>query len=129
MLNRNIYRGTETVLLVEDEDQVKEIIRNVLIGYGYNVIDSSGGDEAFEKAENYKGQIHILITDIMMPDINGKELAEKIIAIRPELKVLFMSGYTDSSIVQNGVLESGISFINKPFDIPDFLKKLREILD
>ena len=121
--------GTETILLVEDEDVVREMASSVLNSYGYNVIEASYHVEAEEAFEKHQGIIDIMVTDVIMPQMSGKELAKKLLLSKPELKVLFMSGYTDGAIVHHGVLEKGINFIQKPF-MPDALaKKIRDVLD
>lgn len=121
-------RATETVLLVEDEEGVRQLTHDYLETSGYTVIQAADGHTALELARMHQGPIHILATDIVMPGISGRELAERVARIRPEMKVLFMSGYTDQSVVQHGMLESGSVLLQKPFTMGALAAKLREIL-
>lgn len=119
----------ETILLVEDEDVVRSLVREILNMQGYNVLEAANGVKALPVCEKHEGQIHLMLTDVVMPQMGGRELAERVARLRPATKVLFMSGYTDDAIVHHGVLDAGISFIQKPF-APDVLaRKVREILD
>ena len=121
-------RGSETVLLVEDEEGVRQLTREYLETYGYTVIQAADGHAALELARVHHGPIHLLVTDIVMPGISGRELADRAVKIRPELKVLYMSGYTDQAVVQHGMLESGSVLLQKPFTMGALAAKLREIL-
>jgi two-component system, cell cycle sensor histidine kinase and response regulator CckA len=121
--------GTETVLLAEDELQVREFSSRVLRRLGYNVLEASNGQEALIVAKQTAGTIDILLTDVVMPQIGGKPLSEKLTLERPEIKVLFLSGYTADSIVHHGVLEEGVAFLHKPFTAGDLARKVREVLD
>jgi two-component system cell cycle sensor histidine kinase/response regulator CckA len=121
-------RGTETVLLVEDDEPVRTLAREVLSIQGYTVLDATSPGEALRLAAAYPETIHLLLTDVVMPQMNGRQVADHLLAARPGLKVLFMSGYTDAAIVQHGVLEPGTQFLQKPFT-PDRLgRKVREAL-
>jgi two-component system cell cycle sensor histidine kinase/response regulator CckA len=120
--------GTETVLLVEDEDQVRAILRQILEEQGYHVLSASQGDEALAIAQE-PGDIQLMITDVVMPQMSGRELAERLVAERPTLRVLFMSGYTDDAIVRHGLLDDNLNFIQKPFDSATVARKVREVLD
>jgi PAS domain S-box-containing protein len=122
-------RGNETVLLVEDEDGVRTLTRHVLADRGYLVLEASDGEEALGVASRHPGPIHLLLTDVVMPGMGGRELADRIAALRPEAKVLYVSGYTDDAIVRHGVLEEQVSFLQKPFSTIALASKVREVLD
>ncbi len=122
-------RGVETVLLVEDEATVRRMTREVLEMSGYTVLEAANGSEAQMVCERHEGIIHLLLTDVVMPLMGGHEVAEKLAGSRPEMKVLYMSGYTDDAIVHHGVLDEGTAFLEKPF-MPDSLaRKVRNVLD
>lgn len=121
-------RGTETVLLVEDEDQVRAILKQILENQGYHVLSASHGEEALAISQE-PGDIQLMITDVVMPQMSGRELAERVIAARPSLRVPFMSGYTDDAIVRHGLLDEKLNFIQKPFDSATVSRKVREVLD
>jgi two-component system, cell cycle sensor histidine kinase and response regulator CckA len=121
--------GTETILVAEDEALVRELTRTVLETHGYNVIEAANGGSALLLLESYKERIDLLLTDVVMPEISGRELAERAKAIRPDIKILFMSGYTDNSIVHRGVIDEGMQFIQKPFSTENLATKVREVLD
>src|SRR4030042_1521468 len=122
-------RGAETILLVEDEKAVRMMIRKTLQSKGYTVLEAQHGQEALDICEHYSGPIHLMVTDVVMPQMSGKELAEQLAPNRPEMKILYMSGYPDNSIVQHGVLEPGTEFLQKPFTLNTLEAKVREILD
>ncbi len=122
-------RGSESVLVVEDEDSVREIVNRVLSGKGYRVLMASDGNEGLRISREYDGPIDLLLTDMVMPRMGGRELATRLEAERAGMKVLFMSGYTGDAISHQGVLESGLSFIQKPFRTDALLRKVREVLD
>lgn len=123
-----IPRGNETILLVEDEEQVRRAAVEVLNVLGYQVFEAGNGNQAIQLAEIYTQPIHLLLTDVVMPKMNGKELAEKVKALHPETAILFMSGYTDDIIAHHGILEENISFIGKPFSPATLAIKVREAL-
>jgi len=124
-----IPRGTETLLLVEDEEQVRRIITEVLERQGYKVLAALNGEEALKIAQDEQIEIHLLLTDVVMPQMGGRELAETLSKSRPQLKVLYMSGYTDDAIVRHGLMEETLNFIQKPFDSVMVARKVREVLD
>jgi len=122
-------RGSETVLVVEDEPAVRSVAVRVLSGLGYQVLEASSGLDALQVAATWGQMIHLLLTDVIMPEMNGKALAEQLTALYPALKVLFISGYTDETISRRGVLEEGVAFLQKPFTPSRLAHKVREVLD
>ena len=125
---RELPRGSETVLLVEDEKGVRELAREYLELTGYTVIAAEDGHTALELAAMHVGPIQLLMTDVVMPGISGRELAGRVKTIRPEIKVLFMSGYTDQAVVHHGILDTDAALLQKPFTMAALAAKLREIL-
>jgi len=124
-----LHRGDETILVVEDNNEVREVAVRILSGQGYRVLEASQGLDAFLICTEHDGPIHLLLTDVVMPKMSGRELAETLMSIRPRIKVLYMSGYTDNAIVHHGVLETGMDFIQKPFAVDTLARKVREVLD
>jgi DNA-binding NtrC family response regulator len=121
--------GTETVMIAEDEPMVRKLAHETLEAYGYTVIETESVAEALDIAATYEDEIHLLLTDVIMPGMNGRELYEKLKKRRPDLIVLYMSGYTDNVIVHHGVLDEGVNFLQKPFTIRGLAKKVRSVLD
>jgi two-component system cell cycle sensor histidine kinase/response regulator CckA len=126
---RRLPRGMETVLLAEDEGPLLRIARDILARQGYAVLAARTPGEALALAENHTGKIHLLLTDVVMPEMNGRELMESLHARLPSMKVLFMSGYTADVVAHHGVLDSGVHFIEKPFSPSALAEKVREVLD
>lgn len=122
-------RGTETILLVEDEAPVRSLVRETLQSYGYNVLEAQGADHAISIFQEYNDPIHLLLTDVVMPQVSGKELAKRMSPAHPEAEILFMSGYTDNAIVRHGVLDANTFFLQKPFMPKTLVTKVREVLD
>ena len=121
--------GSETVLIVEDEPVVRHLAVRYLAEHGYQVLQAADGPEALEISRAHEGDVHLLVTDVVMPQMNGRELAERLAAERPGLRVLYVSGYTDHAVVRHGVLEEGIAFLSKPFDLGQLARTVREVLD
>ena len=128
-ISLDALRGEETVLLVEDERNVRRLAKRILSENGYSVLEAKDGFQALQVSRKHKGKIHLLLTDVVMPSMSGKELAEKIEILHRGIKVVFFSGYTDNAIVHHRVLEPGTAFIQKPFTPLHLLKKIREVLD
>ena len=122
-------RGTEVVLLVEDEDAVRKLARAMLEMFGYTVIEARHGKEGLSVCENHEGRIDILVTDVLMPGIGGRELAERAALLRPEMSVLFMSGHTDDAVLDLGIKLRGTPFLQKPFTVTQLARKVRAVLD
>ncbi len=125
----SLKQGVETILLVEDEELVRNLSRQVLEACGYCVIEAKDGFEALELCQINGPEIDLLLTDVVMPMMSGRELAEKILRTHPHIKILFTSGYTEDAIVQHGVRESELNFIQKPFSFNEIAHKVRELLD
>jgi two-component system cell cycle sensor histidine kinase/response regulator CckA len=121
--------GTETVLLVEDEDSLRDLMEEILPHYGYRVITAQDGNAALKVLERHDGPVHLVLTDVVMPGMNGKELHDRLRNLHPGVRVLFMSGYTDDHIAHHGILEPGTPFIQKPFSMTKLAGKLRQVLD
>jgi PAS domain S-box-containing protein len=122
-------RGTETVLVVEDEAPVRSIARQVLERHGYTVLEAPSAEAALDLVTRYSGTIHLLLTDVVMPGLNGRELATKLASLRPDARVIFMSGYTDDAVTRHGVLEPGSAYVQKPFTPDAIARRVREVLD
>jgi len=122
-------RGTETVLVAEDVAAVRAVTREMLRRYGYTVLEAADGAAALRLAAEHPAPIHLLLTDVVMPDVNGRDLADQLARARPNVKVLFMSGYTDDAVVRHGVLQQGIAYLQKPFTPRSLAGKVRAVLD
>jgi len=122
-------RGSETILLIEDEDGVRNVARHILQKAGYQVTEAKTHAEALALAGRNDICLDLLLTDVVMPKMSGRHLAEQIVSMRPEIKVLFMSGYTDDMILQHGVLDAGVAFIQKPLTPDSLTRKVRQVLD
>ncbi len=121
--------GSETILIVEDDNGLRKFAQNVLQQHGYKVLDAENGEDALRVSQAHEGPIHLMITDVVMPRMGGKEAAERLQAFYPRMKVIYMSGYTDNAIVEHGVLAPGLNFLQKPFTPESLARKVREMLD
>jgi CheY-like chemotaxis protein len=121
--------GDETILVVEDEEVIRELAREVLGQKGYHILTARHGADALVVSEQHKGPIHLLLTDVIMPGMSGKDLAEQLLALRSNLKATYMSGYADAAIFQNGRVPESASYLQKPFTPDSLLRKVRGVLD
>jgi CheY-like chemotaxis protein len=121
--------GTETVLLAEDEAAVRSVARQALQRHGYTVLEAPSGEAALDLAQRHSGRIHLLLTDVVMPGMSGRALALRLAALRPDMRTIYMSGYTDDAITRHGVLEHGVTYVQKPFSPDALARKVREVLD
>src|SRR5215471_5342283 len=128
-LSPEYQSGTETILLVEDLESLRNVIADSLEQLGYRVLSASSGEEAVALSNSYSGEIHLLLADVLMPQMKGPELAQKILAGRPQLKVVYVSGYPERVLAPYGVLEPGTILIQKPFSIKILSAKLRQALE
>jgi two-component system cell cycle sensor histidine kinase/response regulator CckA len=126
---RKSASGTETLLLVEDEDAVRALTRHALKMCGYTVLEAGHSDEAIRICKHHEGVIHLLVSDVVMPQMGGRQLAERLLAMRPKMRVLYLSGYTDDAVVRHGILQAEVAFLQKPFTINALANKVREVLD
>jgi two-component system cell cycle sensor histidine kinase/response regulator CckA len=122
-------RGTETILLAEDEETVRDFAALTLRGLGYTVLVADNGAEALRQAAAHEGEIHLLLTDVVMPGAGGRVVAERLAELRPNLKVLYASGYTDDAMVRHGILSEAMNFLQKPFTPAALTHMVREVLD
>ncbi len=121
--------GSETILLAEDETVLLKLTGHVLRSYGYTVLEAARGHEAIRISAQHQGPIHLLISDVVMPELGGPQLALRIASLRPGIKTLFLSGYTDDTVVRHGVLHAEVAFLQKPFSPTMLAQKVREVLD
>ena len=126
---REMPRGAETILLAEDEEMLRALAREVLEMNGYTVLAAANGAEALQLCAQHQGLIHLLLTDVIMPEMSGYTLAEHLQHLRPEMRVLYMSGYTSDAIVHHGVPDESVNFIQKPFTPDALALKVRAVLD
>jgi DNA-binding response OmpR family regulator len=122
-------RGSETILVVEDDEMIRNLVQKVLRANGYTVLVAANGGDAERVSGQHEGPIHLLMTDVVLPGLNGREVARRVVAARAGIRVLYLSGYTDDAIVHHGVLESGVEFLQKPFTPAVLGRKVREVLD
>jgi two-component system, cell cycle sensor histidine kinase and response regulator CckA len=120
--------GTETILLVEDEESVRQLVRDTLEAKGYRVFEGESGEAGLAVANGFDGNIDLIITDVVMPGISGRELVEQLAKSRPTAKVLYLSGYTEDAILSDGSIEQGTAFLQKPFSLRSLARKVREVL-
>jgi CheY-like chemotaxis protein len=125
----DLLRGSETILLCEDQPEVRRLTRRILGAQGYDVLVAGDGQEALLLADAWTGPIHLLVTDVVMPGLTGPDVARQLATARPTMKVLYLSGYADESIVRHGVLDSGVAFLQKPFTTELLARKVREVLN
>jgi two-component system cell cycle sensor histidine kinase/response regulator CckA len=121
-------RGNETILVAEDEDGVRELLRKILIEHGHTVLEARHGKDALLLESRYERPIHLLVTDVVMPEMSGGELVERLTQRRPDIRVLYISGYTDDEVVRRGIRRTAGAFIQKPFTATDLMRKVREVL-
>jgi len=121
--------GSETVFIVEDDDRLRNLTRKILERYGYSVLEAENGEDALRVSEAHDGPIDLMLTDVVMPKMSGRETAERLQPLYPQMKVIYMSGYTDNAIVHHGVLAPGLNFLEKPFSQEGLARKVREVLD
>jgi CheY-like chemotaxis protein len=124
-----LLRGGETILVVEDEEEVRRLAVRILEKQGYKILEASCVNDALMLCKEHKEPIHMILTDVVMPGMSGRQLAEQLMSFYPKMKVLYMSGYTNHAIAQHGILEDGVHYIQKPFTIGGLTRKMREILD
>ncbi len=129
VMKEELPRGSETILIVEDNEEVRKLAMRVLEKQGYNVLEASNGDDALHLPKERKESVHLILVDVVMPGISGRQFVEQFKEVCRDCKVLYMSGYTDNTIVHHGVLEKGMNYIQKPFTVEGLARKVREVLD
>jgi DNA-binding NtrC family response regulator len=122
------YRGTETILVVDDEESLRTVVVDLLSQLGYNILSAPGGHEALALAGEYPGRIDLLLTDVVMDPVPGPALAESLTRARPDMKVVFISGYANTALAPDGILKAGTVLVHKPFTMKILSAKLREVL-
>jgi len=120
--------GCETILLVEDEESVRQLVRDTLVAKGYQVIEGENGEAGVIAATRHKGRINLVITDVVMPGMGGREMVKQLGQSRPDMKVLYLSGYTEDAIISDRSIENGTAFLQKPFTLQNLSRKVREVL-
>src|SRR5262249_7409386 len=125
----DLPHGTETILLVEDEEAVRQLARRVLVLCGYTVLEARHGVEALNLLATYSGPLHLLVTDVVMPQMSGAMLAERVLAHRPRIPVLYLAGYADSTLLREGLGDRTLSVLSKPFSLTALACRVRELLD
>jgi CheY-like chemotaxis protein len=126
---KDLPRGSETVLIVEDEEEVRKLAVQILQRQGYEVMEAPQGGDALLICEQHQNSVHLMLTDVVMPGMSSHQLAKRLKSLQPEMKVLYMSGYTDNTIVQHGALAEKVDYISKPFTVDALARKVREVLD
>jgi CheY-like chemotaxis protein len=129
VLKGGVPRGNETILIVEDEEEVLKLAAKILERQGYKILQTSNGSEALVACEKHKSPIHLVLADVVMPGMGGSELVKLLEPLYPEIKILYMSGYTDNAIVCHGLLQKGVNYIQKPFTMEALVRKVRVVLD
>jgi CheY-like chemotaxis protein len=129
VVEEEMPHGEETILIVEDNDEVRQLAMQVLERQGYRVLEAANGNETLRICKEYKDKIHLMVSDVVMPGMSGRELAEQIKSLHPEIKVLYTSGYADERIIHYGVLREGVNYIQKPFTMEGLARKVREAID